>query len=240
MKEIRNLLLDCRAALRKADPDFERTPLRELLDDTIIELRQAEDRRAAPQVAPAATANAQRVAYAWQSAARELRHTQPELFQRLSAKVLERLDADAPADADDEIETLRRRLEERETGLKRVAGELAGLRTALATAVPLADTLGGSESELAQQRLQLLLQAVSQGGGLARPAPASSREDHVPERATLQAVAAGQRALTSTEREWCIGEAMVLTGFQRTPVQLLENGDAALAQLVLDGAPPAG
>jgi hypothetical protein len=33
---------------------------------------------------------------------------------------------------------------------------------------------------------------------------------------------------------------MVLTGFQSTPAQLLAQGDAALARLVLEGTPPQG
>ena len=38
MKQIRNLLLDCRTALRRADPAFADSPLGEQLDDTILEL----------------------------------------------------------------------------------------------------------------------------------------------------------------------------------------------------------
>ena len=47
-------------------------------------------------------------------------------------------------------------------------------------------------------------------------------------------VAAGAGTLTKEQREWCVGEAMVVTGFQFTPVELIEKGDAAMARLILD------
>ncbi|GAB3382363.1 hypothetical protein [Lysobacter fragariae] len=240
MIELRNLLLDCRTALRKADRHFEISPLREQLDDMIIELGEAGVRQRIEAQRPenAEPPPVQRVAYAWQSVARELRHTHADLFRQLSERVLERLDIDALGDEDDEIQSLQDDLKQSQATLAKTTAELSALRTALANAVPLADTLGGSESELAQQRMQMLLQAVSSGGGLRKPAPAAAA-DGTPTRTTLQAVVAGQRALTNNEREWCIGEAMVLTGFQQTPVQLLAQGDVALAQLVLDGKPTA-
>lgn len=49
-------------------------------------------------------------------------------------------------------------------------------------------------------------------------------------------VAAGQRPLSVGQREWCVGEAMVLTGFAHDPIELIARGDAALAQLVLGNA----
>ena len=55
--------------------------------------------------------------------------------------------------------------------------------------------------------------------------------------ARFHAVADGRRALTREQREWCVGEAMVLTGFMHTPVQLLERGEAALARIILDAKP---
>ncbi|QSX79320.1 hypothetical protein [Agrilutibacter solisilvae] len=234
---LRNLLLDCRTALRKADKNFEQSALRELLDDTIIALGESRDRqqlvrRAGAQDAPAA----QRVAYAWQSVTRELRHSHPALFQELSTRVLKRLDTEVIGDASDEIQALEDELRLRDTQESKAVAELSALRAALANAVPLADTVGGSEAALAQERMQILLQAVSTGGGL-RKQLATPESGHAPTRTTLQAVVDGQRALSTHEREWCIGEAMVLTGFQQTPAQLLSQGEAALARLVLDGKP---
>ena len=42
------------------------------------------------------------------------------------------------------------------------------------------------------------------------------------------------RFFNKEQREWCVGEAMVVTGFQFTPVELIEKGDAAMARLILD------
>ena len=53
-------------------------------------------------------------------------------------------------------------------------------------------------------------------------------------REVLHDVAAGRRALSRDERDWCIGEAMVLSGSSASPTQLLADGEAALAPLNLD------
>ncbi|MUV13096.1 hypothetical protein [Noviluteimonas gilva] len=58
-----------------------------------------------------------------------------------------------------------------------------------------------------------------------------------PSREILQAVVEGTRTLTHEEREWCVNEAMVLTGFLKTPVELLQSGEPALARIILDGSP---
>ena len=76
----------------------------------------------------------------------------------------------------------------------------------------------------------------------AMSAPAAVQADTpvdavAPTRDLLQAVADGKRAFTPEQREWCVSEAMVLTGVQRTPVDLVKDGEAALAKLVLDGQP---
>ena len=60
MKQIRNLLLDCRAALRRADPAFADSALGEKLDDTILELGKAA--QPAPEIAEPETRTAQQVA----------------------------------------------------------------------------------------------------------------------------------------------------------------------------------
>lgn len=235
MEEIRNLLLDCRTALRKSDRHFQDTPLCEMLDETLVEMAQTKWAAQAKAAAPVVGISvAQRVAYAWQGAARELRGTQAQIYQQLSERVLQRLDDEPLDDSIDEIETLQRNLYACETRLKQANDELAALCDALAKAVPLPDAVG-DDVALAQQRLQTLLQMPVQGGDLRKPvAIATPTQDVMPIRALLQKVVTGQHTLSDDERNWCIGEARVLTGFERTPVQLLENGDTALAQLILD------
>ena len=59
-------------------------------------------------------------------------------------------------------------------------------------------------------------------------------QDTVPGPDLLALVAAGAATLGKEQREWCVGEAMVLTGFQFTPVELIEKGDAAMARMILE------
>ncbi|HEU4991932.1 MAG TPA: hypothetical protein VFT52_05535, partial [Luteimonas sp.] len=67
MNEIRNLLLDVRAALRRADRKFEATPLSDSLDDAILRLGR-ESEPVPPSEAPVQKPHAHRIAYAWQGA----------------------------------------------------------------------------------------------------------------------------------------------------------------------------
>ena len=72
----------------------------------------------------------------------------------------------------------------------------------------------------------------------APPPPAATIEPHdvhAPGKVILQMVAAGRREFTTEQRDWCLGEAMVLTGFKEDPNALLARGDQALATLVMSG-----
>jgi len=236
MKKIRNLLLDCRAALRRSDAGFARTPLSGLLDDTIIELGKAAEEQAAETAGPE-TRTAQQVAYAWQMAARDLRFSHPELHEKLSARVLQMLDLDVLRDPATEIHALQSRLQDHEAKLRDAVSELAALRQVLSDAVP---TLDGNmpASEAARVRLRMLVESATRGGGLPKAELAQAGAGSMRMREVLHDVAAGRRALSRDERDWCIGEAMVLSGFERTPMQLLADGEAALARLILDTPAP--
>jgi hypothetical protein len=74
--------------------------------------------------------------------------------------------------------------------------------------------------------------AVASPGKPGKRAP--EPQDTVPTPELLAAAAAGAAAFTKQQREWCVGEAMVLTGFQFTPVELIEKGDTAMAKIILD------
>ena len=231
MKKLRNVLLDCRTALRRADPDFARTPLSALLDDTIIELGKLGD---GPVPEARETRTAQQVAYAWQSAARDLRHSHPELHEKLSARVLQMLDVDVFHDPATEIPALQSHVQDRDAKLRDAVADLASLRQTPIDAVP---TLDGNmpAAEAARVRLRMLVEAATRGGGLPKAvAPTPTLGGPMLSREALQEIAEGRRTLNRDEREWCIGEAMVLSGFQKTPTQLLADGEAALARLILD------
>lgn len=234
MKKLRNLLLDCRTALRRADPGFARTPLSAQLDETIIELGKAAD--APAEVAEPETRNAQQVAYAWQVATRDLRYSHPDLHEKLSARVLQMLDLGAMQDPATEIQELQVRLQDGESKLGDAVAELASLRQTLADAVPKLDG-NMPAAEAARVRLRMLVESATRGGGLPK-ARVTEPGGAMLARDALQDVAEGRRALTRDERDWCIGEAMVLSGFQRSPAQLLADGEAALARLILDTPSP--
>jgi hypothetical protein len=214
MNEIRNLLLDVRAALRRADRKFEATPLSDSLDDAILRLGR-ESEPVPPSEAPVQKPHAHRIAYAWQGAARELRASHPEIHALLSKRVLERLREEVLDDAADEIETLREHLRLREAAHAKLAQEFAAVSAQLAAAHATASATAAATP--------------------AQGAATQATDPRVPGRALLEAVAAGAASLGDAHRDWCLAEAMVLTGFERTPVQLMEDGEAALAALVLRG-----
>ena len=227
MKDIRNLLLDCRTALRRADKHFEDSPLADQLGDAIIRISR-EHEPPPPSEAAVAKPHAQRIAYAWQAAARELRATHPEVHALLSKRVFERLGEDVLDDAEDEIETLRGHLRLREAANAKLAQELAAAKAAVAVPVaappPMAATGAGLPASLPGAPFATL----------------QEEDPHVPSHTLLQSVAEGKATLTENHRDWCVAEAMVLTGFERTPVQLAAEGDAALAARVLAGMPAGG
>ena len=217
MIEIRNLLLDCRAALRRANRKFESTPLAEVLDDEILRIgRESEPKPASEE--PVAKPHALPIAYAWQAAARELRSSHPEVHELLSRRVHERLREKVVDSAGEEIDALRTELQKSEASRARLEQELAAARM-----------------ELDIARSSPAMAPATMGGGAPQPA----RDPRIPDQELLRAVANGTAMLSDEHRDWCLAEAMVLTGFERTPVQLMEDGEAALAALILSGKPMA-
>ncbi|MDQ2702116.1 MAG: hypothetical protein M3Y70_04725 [Pseudomonadota bacterium] len=215
MTSIRNLLLDCRAALRRSDRSFESTPLADVLDDEIIRIGR-ESEPAPPSEEPVARPHALPIAYAWQAAARELRGTHPDVHELLSRRVHERLREKVLNHADDEIDALRTQLHQRQATCAKLEQELAAVRVELDIA----------------HRSPAIAPAVASAG-----APAPAQDPRIPGQEQLRAVANGTAVLSAEHRDWCLAEALVLTGFERTPVQLMEDGEAALAALILAGKP---
>lgn len=193
---------------------------------------------ATPEVPIPETHAAQQVAYAWQIAARDLRFTHPELHAQMTEKVRKLLDVEVLDDPAIEIQKLQAENTAAALVSEGLRRELDELRQALADAVPGIDTKV-PPGEAARLRMRYLIEAGSRGSGLSPPAHLRPGEpvDAAPSRADLEAVVEGRRALTREQREWCVGEAMVLTGFMHTPVQLLEKGEEALARIILDAKP---
>ena len=58
-------------------------------------------------------------------------------------------------------------------------------------------------------------------------------EAPIPGRAVLEAVIAGKRNFTKEQLEFTISEAMVLSGWELTPLELMAKGEVWLARQVL-------
>ena len=249
MKDLRSLLIDCRIELRKLSRDFQKTELCERLDLAIQSAINASN-TASPEPAndalpPEKAQTVSQVALAWQTASRDLKFSDPGIHARLSEKVMRLLGAKSLVDPATEILQLEKQsgdLQSRIAALEKeqqaLVVERDALLGALATAVPkLKD--GGDRLAVALARVAWLkAEADKAAEATASPSKAGKRapepQDTVPTPELLTATAAGAAAFTKEQREWCVGEAMVLTGFQFTPVELIEKGDAAMAKIILD------
>jgi hypothetical protein len=223
--------------------------------------KAAEVAAAAEPPGKAQTAN--QVGLAWQTAARDLRFSHPHVYEALGQRVMALLGQKAMTDPANEIEQLNKSVlvarklkemadqqrgeayQERDAALK-TRDELMG---ALAAAVPELDDSGDAMAT-AFARVQVLQQRAAGassrpasgfggggygGGNGASAAPAAPVEGPIPSPETLAAIAAGKRGFTKEQREWALGEGMVLSGFRQTHVELLEQGEPALAQMILNG-----
>ncbi len=230
MKDIRNLLLDCRSALRRANLRSQ-DELRDRLEAALLDFskQQTEETDKGEELSQPQTRTAQQVAYAWQIAARTLRISHPDVHNNMVERVHAMLNANMVHDPGTELLHL-------QTKLDGAAAELAVIRQALTEAVPLLgrDAIG-TDTECTQRRLKKLIDAANSGGGL--PAHVEDNPiDGTHSREELQAVVTGKRTLSRWERAWCVAEALVMTG--RTPEQLQTLNDAALVKLVLAGPQP--
>jgi hypothetical protein len=249
MKDLRSLLIDCRIELRKLSRDFQKTELCERLDLAIQSAINASTTASADAVnealPPEKAQTVSQVALAWQTASRDLKFSDPAIHARLSEKVMRLLGAKSLVDPATEIVQLEQAtatLSERLTALEKekqaLVVERDSLLGALASAVPkLKD--GGDRLAVALARVAWLKAEADKAADVAAsPGKAGKRapepQDTVPTPELLAAAAAGAAAFSKEQREWCVGEAMVLTGFSFTPVELIEKGDAAMARIILD------
>lgn len=114
----------------------------------------------------------------------------------------------------------------------KVAGQLNTLQKSLAAAAP-----EGSASDDAQsaalQRIEWLAIHGKADPEAAVAAKAAEMEAPMPSRAVLEAVHSGTRMFNKEQLEFTIGEVMVLTGWEMTPIELLAKGQPWLAEQVL-------
>ena len=246
MKQLRTLLIDCRIELRKLVRDFHKTELCERLDVAMQTLAQASPVELDVKSPPTATAvreikeTSNQVALAWQMAARDLKFTNLALYEAMSKKVMARLGTKTLVDQVDEL----RQLEDTVADLQKqqvaadksqlaLETERDALLGALASAVPeLGD--GGDQVAVALARIDWLKAQVLRAAPSMAARAISEEESRVPTAEIIAVVAAGGRQFTKAQREWCVGEAMVLSGFQFTPMELIEQGDARIAKIIAE------
>jgi hypothetical protein len=114
----------------------------------------------------------------------------------------------------------------------KVAGQLSTLQKALAAAAP--NVAGGKDAQSdALKRIEWLAENGGDSPQAAQNAKAAEMEAPMPSRAVLEAVIAGERKFNKAQLEFSIAEAMVLTGWAQTPLELMEQGEPWLADLIL-------
>jgi hypothetical protein len=116
----------------------------------------------------------------------------------------------------------------------RVFGQLNTLHKTLAAATP--DFAGATEGEVQHVALRRIEWLASRGGtdpSAALAAKEAEMQAPVPGQAVLEAVIAGERRFTKAQLEFSVSEAMVLTNWEMTPLEIIERGEAWLAGLIL-------
>ena len=114
----------------------------------------------------------------------------------------------------------------------KVAGQLNTLHKSLAAAVP--EVAAGKDAQSdALRRIEHLATHGAAAPGAALAAKAAEMDAPMPSRAVLEAVIAGERKFSKAQLEFTIAEAMVLTGWAQTPLELMAEGEPWLAALIL-------
>jgi len=190
------------------------------------------------------TLTTNQVGLAWQRAARDLKFSHPDLFEKLGQDVMRLLDAKTLVDPGTELEQLGVEVEKMKAAqdkLKKdqnaVVAERDALLGALATAVPSLDD-SGDRFATALARIEWMQTAIASKqvvtgtgkGGSSEP----PSEGPVPSDEVLVAIIAGSRNFSKDQLDWALGEAMVLCGFQFTPHELLQQGQPHIAKIVQD------
>jgi hypothetical protein len=116
----------------------------------------------------------------------------------------------------------------------RVFGQLNTLHKTLSAATP--DFEGETDGEVQHVALRRIEWLASRGGtdpNAALAAKEAEMQAPMPGQAVLEAVIAGERRFTKAQLEFSVSEAIVLTGWEMTPLEIMERGEPWLADLIL-------
>ena len=125
----------------------------------------------------------------------------------------------------------------------RVQGQLNTLHKTIEAATP---TFDGEDDGEPQHVALRRVEWLAQHAGTDPTAMAAAREEELnapmPGQIVLEAVAAGERQFNKAQLEFSLSEAMVLCGWELTPLEIMEKGEPWLAKLLLEhhSVPDAG
>lgn len=224
-KTIRDLLADCRIELRTLMRDFHKSELCRRIDEARVELSRDEAPASAMTAVAAsstAAASTDSIAQAWRLAAEDLRVTAPAIYQLLAKKVAQRLAAAATQAnepvAEDVVETPVPAPEAETMTATDVARDPEAADASAVEVVP--------EPAPEVAVVEPIVEAVP-----ANPL-APSRDD-------LLSISRHKRRFTEAQREWCVGEALIRSGFTINPNDFIGGGDHAMALYLLETEPGA-
>jgi acetyl/propionyl-CoA carboxylase alpha subunit len=122
----------------------------------------------------------------------------------------------------------------------RVLGQLNTLQKTIEAASP---TFDGDDDGEPQHVALRRVEWLATRAGTDAAALAAAREEELnapmPGQTVLEAVVAGERQFTKAQLEFSLSEAMVLCGWELTPLEIMQKGEAWLAKLLLDHHTPA-
>jgi hypothetical protein len=126
----------------------------------------------------------------------------------------------------------------------RVVGQLNTRQRTIEAATPTFDgDDDGEPQHIALRRVEWLARRAGTDPAAMAAALEEELNAPMPGQTVLEAVIAGKRQFTKAQLEFSLSEAMVLCGWELTPLEIMQKGEAWLAKLLLDhhsDAPPAG
>lgn len=226
MKKIRDLLADCRIELRLHVRDFHKTELCKRLDEARAELANDSGKNlATASTETDANAASDRVAMAWRLAAEDLHVTAPAIYQLLAKKAAKYL-----ADLPDEL--LQAPAPTTVAATPAIAAEApAPIAAPVVAATPAAEP---GAAAIATEAPAEVAEAEATPEPVADAPTAETTDPNAPSHDVLLAVSRHKRRFTEAQREWCIGEALIRSGFTINPSDFLAGGDHAMALYMLE------
>ncbi len=170
---------------------------------------------------------------------KRLKQLERELRERESELEAERVRL---AECERRIAALEQALAEAEASRAAILGErhfweerLAELYRALADLAP--ELAGEDPQRLALLRIAHVAEQLEQARRTGTLGDGGAAPSAAPSRAVIEQVAAGEARFSDAQRDWVIGEALTLTNWEMSPVEMLAKGDAWLARLLLERRP---